>query len=130
MLNIGTKYDRDSVQGSRSRCGGCTAWSGYVWQQVLQFHPKPPQPLSGGGGGGGGACPHTLHASCNSTAPISFKTGSQTNRKLLPTGLQLEYVCSLGPGSMCNSYNVIHVLTFWCNYICNAPPKGLTVRNH
>ena len=28
-LNIGTKCDWDSVQGSRSRCGGCcTAWSG------------------------------------------------------------------------------------------------------
>ena len=87
------------------------------------FIPSPHTPLSGGE-----ACPHTLHAPCNSTAPVSFKTGSQTNRKLLP--MQLQYVCSLGPGSMCNSYNVVHVLTFWCNYICNAPPKGLTVGNY
>ena len=79
-----------------------------------------------------GACPTppSWCASCTSTAPISFKTCCQINRKLLPTGLQLEYACSLGPGRMCNSYDVVHVLTFWCNYICNAPPKSLTVGNH
>ena len=73
-----------------------------------------------------GTCPHTPLAGMLHAAYVCC----QTNQKLLLMGLQLQYVCSLGSGSMCNSYDVVHVLTFWCNYICNAPPKGLTVGNH
>ena len=70
----------------------------------------------GGGGGGGGASPHTPLAGMLQQHQYRSRRAARPTVNCFLQDLSLQIVCSLGPGSMCNSHDVVPVLTLWCNY--------------